>query len=204
MASAASRSSAGLLAFVLAGAAACHAGNTSKLQAYTHCDGFARGVRGVTLDRHPQTAEPWREVGFAGKSRRVSVIDGYRVTYSYPRTFAFASLRAEQSDPARYAEDRRIVSANFAEMAQADQALDLAEFSHRGLQVQTLTKRRLGGRTLAMTQILADLDAVIVTIFFLNHAPEHRHFQTMEEFIGLRDAFIRGYIECVATKRAAS
>jgi hypothetical protein len=193
-----------LLVSLTVGAATCHAGDASRLQAYIHCDGFAGGVRGVALDRRPQTAEPWREVGFAGKSRRISVIDGYRVTYSYARTHAFASLRADQSDPARYAEDRSIVSVNFAEMAKADRALDLAEFSHRGLPVQTLTKRQLGGRTLAMAQILSDIDAVIVTIFFLNQAPEHRHFQAMEEFIGLRDAFIRGYIECVMTRRASS
>ena len=186
------------------GATTCQAGDSSKLRAYIHCDGFAGGVRGVVLDRRPQTAEPWREVGIAGTSRRVSVADGYRVAYSYARTYAFASLRAEQSDPVRYAEDRSIVTANFAEMAKADRALDLAEFSIRGLPVQTLTKRQLAGRTLAMAQILADVDAVIVTIFFLNQAPEHRHFQAMEEFIGLRDAFIRGYIECVMTKRAAS
>lgn len=186
------------------GAVTCHAGEASKLHSYAHCDGFAGGVRGVVLDRRPQTAEPWREVGIAGTGRRVSVADGYRVTYSYARTYAFASLRAEQSDPARYAEDQSIVTVNFAEMAKADRALDLAEFFHRGLPVQTLTKRQLAGRTLAMAQILADVDAVIVTIFFLNQAPEHRHFQAMEEFIGLRDAFIRGYIECVMTKRAAS
>jgi len=198
------RSIARFLVCLTVGAATCHAEATSRLQAYLHCDGFAGGVRGVVLDRRPQTAEPWREVGVAGKSQRISVVDGYRVTYSYARTYAFASLRAEQSDPARYAEDRSVVTVNFAEMAKADRTLDLAEFFHRGLPVQTLTKRQLGGRTLAMAQILADVDAVIVTIFFLNHAPEHRHFQAMEEFIGLRDAFIRGYIECVMTKRAAS
>lgn len=192
------------LLVLAAGATTCFAGDASRLQAYVHCDGFAGGVRGVALDRRPQTAEPWREVGIAGKSRRVSVVDGYRVAYSYARTYAFASLRAEQSDPARYAEDRSIVTANFAAMAEADRALDLAEFSIRGLPVQMLTKRQLGGSTLAMAQILADVDAVIVTISFLNQAPEHRHFQAMEEFIGLRDAFVRGYIECVMTKRAAS
>ena len=192
------------LLVLAAGATTCFAGDASRLQAYIHCDGFAGGVRGVALDRRPQTAEPWREVGITGKSRRVSVVDGYRVAYSYARTYAFASLRAEQSDPARYAEDRSIVTANFTAMAEADRALDLAEFSIRGLPVQMLTKRQLGGSTLAMAQILADVDAVIVTISFLNQAPEHRHFQAMQEFIGLRDAFIRGYIECVMTKRAAS
>src|SRR6266705_2650654 len=171
-----------------------------KLRPYIHCDGFAGGVRGVALDRRPQTAEPWREVGFENKSRQVSVLDGYRVAYSYPRTFHFANLKAERSDPSRYAEDKRIVTLNLAGMAKADGNTALADFSDRGFSGQTLGKKELRGTTLAITQIFSDEDAVIVTIYFMNQVPEMRRFQTHEEFIALRDSFIRGYVECVARK----
>ena len=157
----------------------------------------------MTLDRRPQTAQPWREVRFGGRTQRVSVVDGYRVMYSYVRTFAFADLKVEQSDRWGYVEDKAIVTSNFAGMAKADDSLDLVAFSYRGFAVQMLTKRKLAGRTLAMVQMLLDEDSVIVTIYFLNQIPEHRRFQTFEEFISLRDAFIRGYIECVARKRLA-
>ena len=156
----------------------------------------------MTLDRRPQGAEPWREVDFSGKSQRVSVLDGYRVMYSYARTYPFANLKAERSDPSRYIEDKRIVTLNLAEMANADGALDLVNFSYRGFSGQTLMKRELAGRALGIAQILSDEDSVIVTIYFLNQTPENRRFQTYEEFISLRDAFIRGYIECVAKKRS--
>jgi hypothetical protein len=36
----------------------------------------------------------------------------------------------------------------------------------------------------------------------MNQLPENRRFQTYEEFISLRDGFIRGYIECVAKKKS--
>ena len=156
----------------------------------------------MTLDRRPQSAEPWREVGFNGKSQRVSVVDGYRVMYSYARTYPFANLKAERSDLSRYIEDKGIVTLNLAEMANADGTVDLVNFSYRGFSGQTLTKRELAGRALGIAQILSDEDSVIVTIYFLNQAPENRRFQTYEEFISLRDAFIRGYIECVAKKRS--
>jgi len=173
-----------------------------KLQPYVYCDGFAGGIRAVTLDRRPRTAEPWR-AGSDEVGARVSVVDGYRVMYSYARTFAFANLKAEQSDSSRYSEDKRIVTFNLASMAKADRLLDLAEFSHMGFSVQTLTKRELAGRSLGMAQIFSDADSVIVTVFFLNQQPQYRKFQTHEEFIFLRDAFVRGYIECAAEKRAA-
>jgi hypothetical protein len=174
------------------------------MRAYVHCDGFAGGVRGVTLDRRPADAPPWREVGFGAKTERVSVVDGYRVMYSYPRTYWFANLKAERSDASRYGEDKRIVKENFVALASADDNTVLTSFSDRGFEGQTLTKKELGGSTLAITQILSDEDAVIVTIYFMNQVPENRAFQTYEEFITLRDGFVRGYIECVTGKRAAS
>ena len=178
--------------------------NSLQLQPYAHCDGFADGIRAVTLDRRPQTADPWREAGFGGQSQRVSVVDGYRVGYSYPRKFGFASLRAERSDPSKYARDRKTVTLILAEMAKADGSADLVEFSDRGFSGQTLSKRELSGSTLAMTQIFSDEDSVIVTIYFHNQVPEMRNFKTYEEFISLRERFIRGYIECVARTRTAS
>src|SRR6266571_8721645 len=68
--------------------------SASKLRPYIYCDGFAGGVRGVALDRRPRAAEPWREVGFGDKIRRVSVVAGYRVTYCYHMTFRLAHLKA--------------------------------------------------------------------------------------------------------------
>src|SRR5258708_19470648 len=71
--------------------------DSSRLHPYIHCDGFAGGVRGVTLDRRPPTAEPWREVSAGGSTWRVSVVEGDRVMYSYPPTYPFANLNAHPS-----------------------------------------------------------------------------------------------------------
>ena len=174
----------------------------SKFQQYFRCDGFAEGVRGVILDQRPQRAEPWREVGIGGKSQRVSVIDGYRVMYSYARNYPFATLKAERSDPSKYLKDKEIVTSYFADIAKADDKSDLVNFSGQNFSGQTLTKRELTGRTLGITQILWDEDSIIVTIYFLNQEPENRKFKTYEEFISLRDGFINGYIECVTKKRS--
>jgi hypothetical protein len=174
----------------------------SRLQPYILCDGFAGGVRGVTLDRRPPTAEPWREVSSGGMTQRVSVLEGYRVMYSYPRTYPFARLKAERSDPSRYSEDKQIVMRSLAELASTDGNTELVDFSNQGFSGQTVTKKALGGSALGITQIFSDEDAVIVTVFFLNHAPQNRSFRTYGEFVALRDDFVRGYMECVAKKRS--
>ena len=102
---------------MLAMPALCEAAADSTLEHYIDCDGFAGGVRAVMLDRRPKSAEPWREVGFGGKQQRVSVIDGYRVTYSYARKLAFAILWADRSEPARDAEDKAAVIKELANPA---------------------------------------------------------------------------------------
>jgi hypothetical protein len=188
---------------VVAAPASSSAEEATTLQPYVHCDGFAGGVRGVTLDRRPGDAVPWREVGLGEETERVSVVDGYRVMYSYPRTYWFANLKAERSDASRFGEDKRIVTAHFGALAGADDNIVLTEFSEHGFAGQSLTKKALGGSTLGITQILSDEDSVIVTIYFMNQAPENRAFQTHEEFVALRDGFVRGYIECVAERKAA-
>ena len=53
-----------------------------------------------------------------------------------------------------------------------------------------------------MVQFLSDDDGVIVTIYFLNQVAEPRQFETYEEFVRLRDEFVRGYAECAAASRA--
>ena len=188
-----------LLALLASGAAA----DDAVLAPYIRCDGFAGGVRAVTLDRRPADAPHWRTVELLGKSERVSVVDGYRVMYSYARTLPFARLNAELSDRASYDADKRTITEYFAGIAQADDNAALGASSAGGFAIQSLTKRALGGTTLGITQLLSDVDGVIVTIYFLNQVPELRQFESYDEFVRLRDEFVRGYADCAAARRAS-
>ena len=186
---------------MLAWSALGAAGDEAVLEPYIRCDGFAGGVRAVTLDRRPADAPRWRTVELPGRSERVSVLDGYRVMYSYPRMLPFARLNAEQSEPASYQADKSTVTKYFAGIAQADDNTAISAFTAGGFAIQSLTKKALGGTTLGITQLLSDADGVIVTIYFLNQVPELRQFETYEEFVRLRDDFVRGYAECAASRR---
>lgn len=172
-----------------------------KIQPYIRCDGFADGVRGVKLDSRPQSASPWREVSVGGTAHRVSVVDGKRVMYAYPGSDFFANLKVERSAWESYRDDKDTVQKSLIEIAQTGGA-DLQDFSLHGFSGQTLTKKSLSGNTLGITQLFVDEDQMIVTIYFLNQAPDKRRFKTFEEFVVLRDSFVSGYSECVAKNRA--
>ena len=175
-----------------------------KIQPYVRCEGFADGVRGVNLDSRPKTALPWREVRVRGEARRVSVITGMRVTYAYPGTDFFANLKAERSAFESYKADKDIVRQSLIEAAQAEGNVDVQDFALHGFSGQTLTKRALSGSTLGITQLFSDDDQMIVTIYFLNQAPDKSRFKTFAEFVVLRNSFVNGYAECVAKKRTTS
>src|SRR5919198_5165070 len=177
------------------------AADDAVLEPYIRCDGFAGGVRAVTLDRRPVEAPQWRTVELLGKSERVSVIDGYLLMYSYPRMLPFARLNAERSEPRSYEADKRTLTEYFAGIAHADDNTALSAFSIGGFAIQSLSKKALGGTTLGITQLLSDADGVIVTIYFLNQVQELRQFGSYEEFVRLRDEFVRGYAECAASRR---
>ena len=186
-------------AAILATASALAADAT--LEPYIACDGFAGGVRAVQQDRRPRDSPPYRDVVVDRDARRVSVVDGYRVLYSYPRTLAFANLKAERSDPAIFAADKRVLTEQIDAVARAEGDATLVRFTERGHSGMTLTKPELRGTTVAITQIFYEADGVVVTIYFLNQAPGERRFATVEEFVQLRDAFVQGYIDCVAARR---
>src|SRR5206468_11320869 len=98
------------------------------------------------------------------------------------------------------AADKQDVMRSHDEQSRTDGNTKLPGFSNQCISDQTHTKKELAGSTLGITQIFSDSDLVIVTIFFLNHAPQDRRFQTYGEFVSLRDGFVRGYMECVAKK----
>jgi hypothetical protein len=171
------------------------------LERYIRCDGFAGGVRATIIDRRPRDAPRWRTVELLGTSERISVLDGYRVMYSYARTLPFARMNVERSERLRYGADKRALTNYFAGIARADDNTTLVVSAAGGFEVQSLTKKALGGTTLGITQLLSDEDAVIVTIYFLNQVPELRQFDSHEEFLALRDDFVRGYAGCAGRKR---
>lgn len=121
--------------------------------------------------------------------------------FAYPGTDFFANLKAEQSDPAKYVADKDTVRLSLSEAGRADGNVNIIDFKLQGFTGQTLTRKALIGNTLGITQLFSDEDSVIVTIYFLNQAPDKRKFRTYEEFVSLRDKFVSGYTDCVAKKR---
>jgi hypothetical protein len=192
---------AGLLSLLLAcWAAGAQADTSAALKKYASCEGFAKGA-GIKLQTpRPADEPPWRELTAKGVTRRVSVIDGIRVVYGFPDKEVFADLKAEASDPAKYAEDKRERQRLVEAVGESQGSGAYTTLKGRGYTGQEVVKPALEGSTLAITQLFFDADKVAVSISFPNFPQlpaSERSFSDHAQFVKLRAAFIRGYLDCI-------
>src|SRR6185436_3630616 len=107
----------GLAALLACAAMSAQAQTSAKLKPFAACEGFADGVRVKRETPRPASEPPWREVTAKGVTRKISVVDGVRVVYAYPEKEPFADVKAEASDPAKYADDKRELQRMFEAFA---------------------------------------------------------------------------------------
>lgn len=185
------------LAFAAGGA---QADLGAKLAPYASCEGFAGGVRIKRQARRPAEEPPWREVTAKGETRRISVIDGIRVVYEYPGKDPFVDLKIEASDPAKYAEDKRELRRMFEAVARTEGPGAYKTLEGPGYSGQEVVKPQLEGSMLAITQLFFDADKVIVSIYFPYFPTQPamaRSFADHAQFVAMRAAFVRGYLDCI-------
>ena len=191
----------GLFAALLACVAgSAHAQVSAKLKPYASCEGFAGGVRIKRETPRPASEPPYREVTAKGVTKKISVIDGVRVVYAYPGKEPFADVKAEASDPARYAEDKRELQRMFEAVAATEGPGAYKTIAGRGYTGQEVVKPEVSGTFVGITQLFFDADKVVVSIYFpyFEKIPKNAlSWGTHGQFVALREAFVRGYLECI-------
>ena len=192
---------AGLLSLLLACAATgAQAGTYETLKPYASCEGFASGIKIKRQTRKSVDEPPYREVTVKGVIYKLSEIDGIRTVYAYPEKEPFADLKAHASDPAKYAQDKRELERIFEVMASSEGPGAYKALQGRGYTGQEVVKPALGGTMAAITQLFFDADKVVVSIYFpyFEKIPAiARGFSDHKQFVALRAAFLKGYLDCI-------
>jgi hypothetical protein len=188
--------------------------NTDPLKPYTTCK-LSGGLQVREVTRRPKSLEKYREVTTAKGSERVSVVDGYRVMFSYKDVrYYYANVKIEQSDPASYVQDKERIINSLKHVASSKNNTNviyaykmiLNGFEHYGTDRDVID---IGG-TIGTHVLYLDSDNLIVTIYFLNQDDKttgsllwggKRRFNNIEEYRTLRDEFLSRYSECL--KRVA-
>ncbi len=186
--------------------------NSDPLKPYTTCK-LPGDLKVMDVTRRPKSVGKYREVSTENGSERVSVVDGYRVMFSYKDLFYYyANVKIEQSDPASYVEDKDKVIRDLKHIQAIDTVsktlysdkTSLNGFEHYGIDRDVID---VGG-TVGIHVLFFDADHLIITIYLLNQDDKNktsillggqRRFHNIEEYRTLRDDFLNRYTECLKT-----
>jgi len=134
----------------------------------------------------------FRIVQSSSGEKEVSVIDGFRLMYKYPDTEHFAKMMVEKSKKEEYKNDKIKVIEELKFIAKGQ---NVDQMNYNGYEYYFIGNDHLYDTPVGMAVIFFPENQIITTIYFLNQEPENRKFQTIAEFISLKDNFIKGVID---------
>jgi len=135
----------------------------------------------------------------------VSVADGYRVMLAYPDTDYFVNLKIEKSVAGKFSEDKQHVVEQMQEIVahSSGRIMKLEQTTTKGIAVFGLNNRGIDtGGVISFYTLFDDAKAIVVTAYILNGDPQHRAFDTVAQYLNLRDRFVSAYVSCMAKNRA--
>jgi hypothetical protein len=173
----------------------------SQLLPYTQCK-FNGGLAPLSVERAPDLPMA-RPVETPSGTKRVSVVDGYRVMLAFPNTDPFVNLKIEVSVPGQYAADKKVVLEQMDGMAASARGVKMSveRSSVDGVEIAALNNPSLAGSGISLYSLFDARRDMIVTAYILNQKADRRAFQDMDEYRKLRDAFIRDLTACMARSR---
>ncbi len=173
----------------------------STLKPYLSCE-FEDGLKIVETFRHRQWTFPekYRTVMTDEGMKNVSLIDGYKIMVAYPKTYYFANIKAEQSNPQDYGKDKETLIENLRHAISTSKEMETTEpikLKYDGFEGYGASRKRIFGNVLGTYVLFSDANQQVLTVYFLNQPSEKRKFQTIEEYRTLRDRFFERFTGCI-------
>ena len=72
--------------------------------------------------------------------------------------------------------------------------------SAQGIETYTITRKKLEGGVLSISELFDDKKNFVTTIYYLNDEPVRRQFNTMAEFLSLRNSILDEVSDCLARR----
>lgn len=169
------------------------------LKPYLSCS-FDDGLKIIQRDRFPEESGRFREFKTNGEIKRVSILDGFRVIFSYPKTEPFVNLKAELSDPKEYEQDKAKIIEHWNSLIPRGKEVEgkeLRKMEINGFEASYINRVSVIGVTIGTYILFSDKYKTVTSVYFLNAPPEKRKFQTIEEYQILRDRFLDKYTKCI-------
>ena len=212
-----------LIAFLFVGASSAQDKKAAiaVLMPYTKCE-FSDDLEIVRVDRIFAGKNRPRAVETANSPKEVSRIASYRVMIAYPKhDYYMANIRPELSATNEYETDKVNVVDWLTKLAGDDKefssseglvkttinGFDIYNYHRRDFffESRKSEKNPTGGVDSVGTSVMfSDLDKTITTIYFFNTKKPKKNpvgFNSIEDWIGARDTFLKTYTNCIDQNR---
>ena len=158
-------------------------------------------------------AEPERRPESSGKNRilktetgevTITTIDGYRVLYNNEKKVAFVNLKVELTDKDSYETTTRNLLDNLKYQVSHSKNMESGEpivMELNGMKIYGLSRTSIEAANTFGTFLMFPGNGIIVHFYFSNIKEGYRHFETVEEYRKLRDAFLNEYTQHLASCR---
>lgn len=145
---------------------------------------------------------PWmRKVDTDTGKQEVSVAMGVRMILAFPGTDPFVNLKLERSVAGRYAADKAAILAHMQAIARRapPESGDFTRRVDQGIEVVALDNRTLTPGIVSMVVLFDDRHGVVATAYLMNPKPQRRAFQTIGEYVSLRNRLVADQTTCMAS-----
>jgi hypothetical protein len=152
-----------------------------------------------------EPGETTRSLPLVNGNYALSMLDGRRVMFAYPKEDYYANVKVEILPAQGYADSKAALIGNFEYVLGGGDNERNYKLKPKlnGFDIQGLDRTKREGGVLGLYLLFDDPTHTVVTIYFLNQEPPKR-FKTMEEYAVLRDQFLDGYTSCVRNSLGAA
>jgi hypothetical protein len=147
-------------------------------------------------DRLPDRSKKPRVVSTDNGEVTVTVVDGYRILYNNKKDMPFVNLKVELSEEGSYERDKKNLIENLKYLNSHSTGMeseDLIELQMNGYTIYGLSRATIEVGNILGTFVMFPGDGVVVYFYFNNLKPEHRNFDSVDDYKKQRDQFIDGY-----------
>lgn len=172
---------------------------TDSLSYYAHCK-YTSDLSIVSVDRLPGRGLRYRTVETSDGTRRISMVEGYRIMLAYRGGVDFAKLHVEESGRSQYLSDKDAAIKSFATLVSPrGDAVVSEQRNYKGFDIYAWNDPAMeGDGPTGVYLLFRDSAHLIVTIYFFGPKPHAGQIRTREEYNALRDGVVNDFTTCAS------
>ncbi len=156
----------------------------------------------MVAEKLPDLAEKFRKIKIERGEVTISRTAASRTLYYNEKDVPFINLKVELSDSNSYEADKKKLIEHLKYLnahSTGMETKDLIELNFNGYKFIGLSRASIESGSTLGTFLMFPGNGIVVYFYFNNLKPEHRNFESVDDYKKLRDKFMYGYTKFLKT-----